>query len=217
MSATTSSSSTTGCGGTSPAGVQTAASNDYGIASFGNDYVAEDWAIARWNYLPHRRTCLNEARYQFGRDFESEFAQPPTPFEQPFAKNPDGFAPQISSGQQGTMASPLASLRRFNRAAYPDEYRSQFVDTVSWVHGKHSWKAGYDFSHVSTTPTTSITAREAMCIPRAELCLGLLRAQQLRHGLNRRRAPAVLRLRNAGSRTVDLPLYDQRLCRLSAR
>ncbi len=130
----------------SPAGVQTAASSDYGIASFGNDYVAEDWAIARWNYFI-TANLLNEARYQFGRDFESEFTQTPTPFEQPFAKNPDGFSPQISvaSGNYGFTFGKPASL---NRAAYPDEYRSQFVDTVSWVHGKHSWKAGYDFSHV---------------------------------------------------------------------
>ncbi len=130
----------------SPAGVQTAASSDYGIASFGNDYVAEDWAIARWNYFI-TANLLNEARYQFGRDFESEFTQTPTPFEQPFAQNPDGFSPQISvaSGNYGFTFGKPASL---NRAAYPDEYRSQFVDTVSWVHGKHSWKAGYDFSHV---------------------------------------------------------------------
>ncbi len=130
----------------SPAGVQTAASNTYGIASFGNDYVSEDWAIARWNFFL-TANLLNEARYQFGRDFESEFAQPPTPFEQPFAKNPDGFSPQISvaSGNYGFTFGKPASL---NRAAYPDEYRSQFVDTVSWVHGKNSWKAGYDFSHV---------------------------------------------------------------------
>jgi hypothetical protein len=130
----------------SPAGVQTAASSTYGIASFGNDYVSDDWAVARWNFFL-TANLLNEARYQFGRDFESEFAQTPTPFEEPFSKNPDGFSPQISvaSGNYGFTFGKPASL---NRAAYPDEYRSQFVDTVSWVHGKHSWKAGYDFSHV---------------------------------------------------------------------
>ena len=130
----------------SPAGVQTAASSDYGIASFGNDYVSEDWGIARWNYFL-TANLLNEARYQFGRDFESEFAQKPTPFEQPFANNGYGLTPQISlaSGSYGFIFGKPATL---NRAAYPDEYRSQFVDTVSWVHGKHSWKAGYDFNHV---------------------------------------------------------------------
>jgi hypothetical protein len=131
----------------SPAGVQTASSSTYGVASFGNDYVSEDWGVARWNYFV-TANLLNEARYQLGRDFESEFAQAPTAFEQPFAKNPYGLAPQISiaSGSYGFTFGKPASL---NRAAYPDEYRSQFVDTVSWVHGKHSWKAGYDFSHVA--------------------------------------------------------------------
>jgi hypothetical protein len=131
---------------TSPAGVQTATSSTYGIASFGNDYVAEDWAIVRWNSFL-TANLLNEFRYQLGRDFESEFAQAPTAFEAPFTMNPQGFAPQISlaSSSYGFTFGKPASL---NRAAYPDELRSQFVDTVSWVHGKHSLKAGYDFSHV---------------------------------------------------------------------
>ncbi len=90
---------------------------------------------------------MNEARYQLGRDFESEFAQAPTPFEQPFALNSYGLAPQISLASTSygfTFGKPSF----LNRVAYPDEFRSQFVDTMSWVHGKHSWKAGYDFSHV---------------------------------------------------------------------
>jgi hypothetical protein len=130
----------------SPAGVQTATSSDYGIASFGNDFVSEDWGIVRWNYFV-TANLLNEARYQLGRDFESEFAQTPTAFEQPFAKNPYGQSPQISiaSSSYGFTFGKPSFL---NRAAYPDELRSQFVDTVSWVHRKHSIKAGYDFSHV---------------------------------------------------------------------
>ncbi len=131
---------------TSPAGVQTAASTNYGIASFGNDYVAEDWGVARWNdFLTEN--LLNEARYQFGRDFESEFAQTPTAFEQPFARNSYGLAPQISiAGSSYGLTFGKPSF--LNRAAYPDEYRSQFVDTASWAHRKHTWKAGYDFNHV---------------------------------------------------------------------
>ncbi len=130
----------------SPAGAQTAASTNYGVASFGNDYVAEDWGVARWNYFL-TANLLNEARYQLGRDFESEFTQKPTSFEEPFARNAYGLAPQISiaSSSYGFTFGKPSFL---NRAAYPDEYRSQFVDTVSWVHKKHSWKAGYDFSHV---------------------------------------------------------------------
>jgi len=130
----------------SPAGVQTATSSSYGIASFGNDYVAEDWGIVRWNSFL-TANLLNEFRYQLGRDFESEFAQTPTAFEEPFTVNGQGLAPQISlaSSSYGFRFGKPASL---NRAAYPDELRSQFVDTLSWVHGKHSFKSGYDFSHL---------------------------------------------------------------------
>jgi hypothetical protein len=131
----------------SPAGVQTQTSSSYGIASFGNDFVAEDWGIVRWNYFM-TANLLNEARYQLGRDFESEFAQTPTAFEEPFTKNPYGQSPQISiaSSSYGFTFGKPSFL---NRPAFPDELRSQFVDSVSWVYRKHSLKIGYDFSHVS--------------------------------------------------------------------
>ncbi len=130
----------------SPAGVQTGTSTNYGIASFGNDFVAEDWGIARWNFFL-TANLLNEARFQYGRDFESEFTQTPTPFEQPFAMNPYGLAPQISvaASSYGFTFGKPASL---NRAAYPDELRWQLVDTLSWVYHQHTWKAGFDFNHV---------------------------------------------------------------------
>ena len=34
------------------------------------------------------------------------------------------------------------------RAAFPDEHRLQFVDSVSWVHGNHALKFGVDISPV---------------------------------------------------------------------
>ena len=33
------------------------------------------------------------------------------------------------------------------RAAYPDERRWQFSDTVNWIHGNHSFKFGGDYVH----------------------------------------------------------------------
>ena len=33
------------------------------------------------------------------------------------------------------------------RAAYPDERRWQFSDTVNWVHGNHTFKFGEDYIH----------------------------------------------------------------------
>jgi len=105
----------------SPGGVQTSASDTYGVASFGNDYVKEDWGIVRWNRFL-TANLLNEMRYQYGRDFEVEFSQPPTAFEQPFAQNLYQRAPQISlaSGSSGFSFGKPAFL---DRAAYPDERR----------------------------------------------------------------------------------------------
>jgi Carboxypeptidase regulatory-like domain/TonB dependent receptor len=128
-------------------GVQTAASDTYGIASFGNDYVKEDWGIARWQYFV-TANMLNEARYQYGRDTESEFAPPPAPFEQSLSKNVYGHAPQINiaSGSSGFRFGKPAFL---DRPAYPDERRHQFVDMVTWIKGNHAIKFGYDLNYVT--------------------------------------------------------------------
>ena len=40
------------------------------------------------------------------------------------------------------------ACRRFlQRPAFPDERRTQFADTVSWNHGRHSFKFGVDYAH----------------------------------------------------------------------
>jgi hypothetical protein len=128
-------------------GVQTAASDTYGIASFGNDYVKEDWGIARWQYFL-TANILNEARYQYGRDTESEFAPAPAPFEQSLSKNVYGHAPQINvaSGSSGFRFGKPAFL---DRPAYPDERRHEFVDMITWIHGNHAIKFGYDLNYVT--------------------------------------------------------------------
>lgn len=128
-------------------GVQTGASDTYGIASFGNDYVKEDWGIARWQYFV-TPNLLNEARYQYGRDTESEFSPAPAPFEQGLAKNVFGHPPQISiaSSSSGFRFGKPATL---DRPAYPDERRHQFVDTLTWINGNHAVKFGYDLDYVT--------------------------------------------------------------------
>lgn len=128
-------------------GVQTAASNTYGISSFGNDYVKEDWGIVRWQYFV-TANLLNEARYQYGRDTESEFAAPPAPFEQSLSRNIYGHAPQINiaTGSSGFRIGKPAFL---DRPAYPDERRHQIVDMMTWINGNHAIKFGYDLNYVT--------------------------------------------------------------------
>ncbi len=129
-------------------GVQTAASDTYGVASFGNDYVKEDWGIVRWQYFL-TANMLSEARYQYGRDTESEFAPAPAPFEQSLSKNVYGHAPQINIARHRVMGSASASPLSSTAPPTPDERRHQFVDMVSWIRGNHAIKFGYDLNYVT--------------------------------------------------------------------
>ena len=68
---------------------------------------------------------VNEARMQWGRDWEFEFAdQPP----------PQVFVGGFSFGRASFLERP----------ALPDERRLQFVDNLSYVSGRHSLKFGVD-------------------------------------------------------------------------
>ena len=132
---------------TSLNGVQTETSLNYGAASFGNDFVKEDWGIVRWEHFLSEN-LLNEARYQYGRDDESELSGPPAPFEQAFSNNVYGKPPQVSlvPSSYGFRFGKPALL---DRIAYPNEARNQFIDTLTWIHGAHTVKAGYDYDYVN--------------------------------------------------------------------
>ncbi|HEX6495278.1 MAG TPA: TonB-dependent receptor [Acidobacteriaceae bacterium] len=129
----------------SPAGIQTQSSNTYGVASFGNDYVKEDWGVATLESTLSA-TILNQARFQYGRDFEYESSQVPTAYESPFASNTFGRPAQITiDGSTGYQIGKPAFLER---RAYPDERRIQVADTVTWLRGNHALKFGADYNRV---------------------------------------------------------------------
>ncbi|HKW63785.1 MAG TPA: carboxypeptidase regulatory-like domain-containing protein [Candidatus Acidoferrum sp.] len=137
----------------SPAGIQTQASNTFGVASFGNDYVRDTWGVAKL-YTSISSSLTNEARFQYGRDFEFEFAQPPTAYEQtnfvtspnfPGYTNPLGLPPDVFITNGFDMGVPTF----LQRPAFPDERRTQYADTVSWSHGKHALKFGMDVAHTN--------------------------------------------------------------------
>ena len=130
----------------SPAGIQTQASNTFGIASFGNDFVKEDWGIARLNTFI-TNSISNEVRFQYGRDFEFENSQPPSPNEVPLSSNSFGRPPQISIAS--TTGFQIGKPNFLERGALPDERRTQVADTVTWIRGNHAIKLGEDFNHVS--------------------------------------------------------------------
>lgn len=133
----------------SPAGIQTQATNTFGVRSFGDDFVKDTWGIARLNTF-FTASVANELRYQYGRDFEYEFAQPPSAYENsrlvntPTFTNPLGLPPQISITNGFTFGVPTF----LQRPAFPDESQNQIADTVTVTQGKHNLKFGVDYRRV---------------------------------------------------------------------
>ena len=137
---------------TSPAGIQTGLTSQNGVSSFGNDDVRVSFLIARLQ-TAITNNLSNEVRYQYGRDFEFEYAQTPTPYEQqnlvgPTASgytNPLGSPASVSITNLFTFGTP----NFLNRAALPDERRWQVADTANFSRGKHNIKFGVDIVHTN--------------------------------------------------------------------
>ena len=125
----------------SPAGVQTQATNTRAIDNFGDDFVNID-AVNVKLASTITPTLLNEFRMQWGRDNETQFSQAPAPGEP--TNGPGGRSPQtfIQNGFSFGMPEFL------ERAAFPDERRWQFADTVTMTHGNHTVKFGGDINFV---------------------------------------------------------------------
>src|SRR5579871_5918075 len=142
----------------SPAGIQTQASNNFGNASFGNDYVRTTWGVAKL-YTTVTNTLSNEARFQYGRDLEFEFPQAPNAYEQanlltpanfPAYTNPLGLPPDINLlGGSSGIGFDFGVPTFLQRPAFPDERRTQFADTASWSKSKHTFKFGVDIAHTN--------------------------------------------------------------------
>ncbi|MEI9972386.1 MAG: TonB-dependent receptor [Ignavibacteriota bacterium] len=75
-------------------------------------------------------TMVNNVRFQWGRDLEVAGANSPAPY---------------------VSLSNITNYGEFYalpRTAEPDEHRTQIADTVSKIHGHHSFKAGFDFNRI---------------------------------------------------------------------
>jgi carboxypeptidase family protein/TonB-dependent receptor-like protein len=125
----------------SPAGIQTQATNTRAIDNFGDDGVEIDSLNLRLASTI-RPTLLNEFRFQWGRDNEFQFSQPPAPGEPTNAVG--GRSPQtfIQNGFSFGMPEFL------ERPAFPDERRWQFADTMTMTSGNHTLKFGGDINFV---------------------------------------------------------------------
>lgn len=125
----------------SPNGIQTQATNTRARDNFGDDFVEIDWVTLRLTSTISSR-LLNEARFQWGRDNETQFSQAPQPGEPTNSFN--GRSPQtfITNGFSFGIPDFL------DRPAFPDERRKQFADTMTYTSGNHTLKFGGDINFV---------------------------------------------------------------------
>lgn len=125
----------------SPAGIQTQAINTRARDNFGDDFVNIDWLSLRLNSTINS-SMLNEFRYQWGRDNEFQFSQPPLAGEP--TTSVGGRSPQTFITNGFSFGIP----EFLERVAFPDERRNQFADTMTWTTGGHTVKFGGDINFV---------------------------------------------------------------------
>jgi hypothetical protein len=124
-------------------GIQTQATNTRSVTNFGDDFVEIDSLNARLQSTISPN-LVNEFRFQYGRDFESQRSTPPNPGEPMTAlggtRSPNIF---ITNGLE--MGTPTF----LERGRFPDERRWQFADTMTYIRGRHTFKFGADINKVT--------------------------------------------------------------------
>jgi hypothetical protein len=124
-------------------GIQTQATNTRGVSNIGDDFVEIDSLNARLQST-FSANLINEFRFQYGRDFESQTSSAPLPGEPATAfggtRSPNVF---ITNGLE--MGTPTF----LERGRFPDERRWQFADTITMVSGRHTFKFGADINKVT--------------------------------------------------------------------
>ena len=112
-----------------PNTVQTTQVVSRGATDNGTDIVKTDVSILRFTSILNSQ-MVNEAKFQFGRDFEQQLPNTTDP------------RTTVASGISFGMSEFLP------RAAWPNEKRLQWTDTLSYSRGRHSYKFGGDVNYV---------------------------------------------------------------------
>ncbi len=129
----------------SPNGLQTQATNTVGRGSYGDDFVNVDSLNLRLQSTISSN-LLNEARFQYARDFEFALSSTPISGEPLTATTSQGArSPSVAL----TNGLTFGTTTNFERNRYPFETRNQFADTITWNKGRHTFKFGGDFNHVT--------------------------------------------------------------------
>jgi hypothetical protein len=128
----------------SPGGVQTQATNNYAVDTFGTDFVKLDYGVAKLTTLVNSHMS-NEVLYQYGRELNDEGQQPYSAFTSKYLVGAGGNVPEVALATSTGfyLGSPYYSYRK----ALPDERKWQIGDTFYLNHGNHSIKMGVDSVH----------------------------------------------------------------------
>ena len=131
----------------SPGGVQTQATNNYSVDTFGQDFVKLDYGVAKLTSLLSSNVS-NEVLYQYGRELNDESQQPYSAFTKQYLMGTGTSAGNVPEVALATstgfyLGSPYYSYRK----ALPDERKWQVGDTLFYSKGNHSFKFGVDMVH----------------------------------------------------------------------
>jgi hypothetical protein len=125
---------------------QTPSVVNVGLADFGDDFVSIDTFNARL-VSTISSTIVNEFRFQRGRENARSILQNETDAERALAGRGttiNGLLPSVSFASSANFTFQFGTSTNFQRAAFPDEKTTQFVDALTLSLGKHTVKAGFD-------------------------------------------------------------------------
>jgi hypothetical protein len=128
----------------SPGGVQTTATDDYGVDTWGNDFVKLDYGVVKLTSLLSS-SISNELLYQYSRELNDESQQPYSAYTQANLVGPGGNVPEVALDTSvfGDFGSPYYSYRK----ALPDERKWQVGDVLHYSRGNHNFAFGGDAVH----------------------------------------------------------------------
>ena len=124
----------------SPGGVQTQASNNYGVDSFGNDFVKLDYGLAKLTSVV-TTSISNELLYQYSRELDDETQQPYSPYT---SANLIANGNAVQLDLDTAIFASIGSEYYEHRNALPDERKWQVGDVLHLQRGNHSLSAGGD-------------------------------------------------------------------------
>ncbi|MBV9240884.1 MAG: hypothetical protein JO314_02650, partial [Acidobacteria bacterium] len=117
-----------------------------GANDFGDDLVAIDTFNARLTSTISP-TLINEFRFQKGEENARSVLQNESASEKALAAKGNGInglLPSVSWATAASIGFQFGTSTNFQRGAFPDEFTTQFADTMTDVVGPHELKFGFD-------------------------------------------------------------------------